>query len=124
MNPILEKVHALAAEGFKINAVGADRAGKNRWRVWIDVALMLPLGEGGEAPHHKISVNLENLPKGISVSGFERYPRQTLEVVASDEGIESLMQEVAREGRAQDCVRFDGAAPDYPHFLTKPNKWN
>ena len=123
MNPILDKIQALYTEGLHINAVGADKITNGRWQVWIGIADMLPLGEGGDLPHHVVKVDLDNLPKGVSAFGFEKYPNEVFEVEASYEGIEHFMREVAREGKAQDLCRFDGDAPTYPHLLTKPTAW-
>lgn len=124
MNPILQKITELHAQGLHVSAVGADRRGSGEWLVWIDLANMLPLGEAGDAPEHAVCVNLENLPQGVSARGWERHPREEMTVQASEEGIEHLMREVCREGRAVEMARFDGPAEHgYPHFLTKPEAW-
>ncbi len=124
MNPILEKITGLYNEGLSISAVSITKRSCGKWRIAVSINSFFPLGEGGELPHHAVKIDTNNMPHGVACSGRERHPDETFEVQASEEGIECLLQEVAKTGYAVDLARHDGAGPDYPHFLTKPAKWN
>ena len=115
MNAILSKAEALWNEGLPIRSITAHNRGHGKWDVQFVIELMLPLGESETS-------NNCDVP-GIVLKGWERYPDQHVEVLASEEGIEELMRQVAEAGGSVDLVRFDGALPQYPQFMTKPVKW-
>lgn len=115
MNPILEKAESLWTEGLPIRSITAHHRGPGRCGVQFVIELMLPLGESETS-------NQCDVP-GIALMGWERYPDEWIEVSASEEGIEELMRQVAHAGGSVDLVRFDGALPQYPQFMTKPVKW-
>jgi len=123
MNAIIQRCQTLRREGYSISAVTIMRDGPGRLRVNISRNNFFPLGEGGDLPHHRITVDFANLPPGMSVHGGDRCPDDVMHLPGNEEQAEALIHELAAYGKAQDWARFDGDAPDYPHFLTKPNRW-
>ena len=123
MSTITDRCVALAADGYSVTAVMIERAGSNRLRIKIILGDFVPLGEGGDLPRHAIDIDMAHVPDGVTVKGTDRVEDEIIEIVGGDEQAEAIIREVARVGDAHDWARFDGAGKDYPHWLTKPNKW-
>jgi hypothetical protein len=107
VNAILSKAESIWKEGLPIRSITAHNRGHGKWDVQFVIELML--GHYDE-------------PRG-TLRGWERYPDQHVEALASEEGIEEIMRQVAEAGHSVDLVRFDGSLPQYPQFMTKPVKW-
>lgn len=122
-NPIIQRCEQLCRDGYSVSAITIMRAGPGRLQVNISRNNYFPLGEGGDLPRHKVTVDLANLPQGITARGFDRCPDDVMSLPGNDEQAEALIKELAEHGKAHDWARFDGETPDYPHWLTKPNKW-
>ena len=122
-NTIADACESLSAEGYSISAVTISRAGRGRLMVAISRNNYFPLGEGdsGESGVH---VDTRDMPDGVTVRGYERCEDYQLHLDGAEEQAEALIGDVATVGQAQDWKRFDGDTPDYPHWLTKPNKWH
>lgn len=123
INPIIDRCEALAAEGYSVSAVTIMRGRPGMLRVAISLATYLPLGEGGDLPHHVVRLNRDILPPGVTIGGLERAEDVVMDIPGGEEQAEALIRDVARVGLAQDWAQFGGPTPDYPHWLTKPNKW-
>lgn len=121
MNEVVARIEALAKEGCSVDSVRCERAGKGRWTVSIGINDMVPLGEGDD---DTITVDRSNLPDGISVFGLERPKDQIVDVRGSEEQMDAIMRDVAKVGESHDMVRIEGDEPSYPHFATKPLRWN
>lgn len=122
-NPITARCEALHAEGYSVSAVMISNAGSGRLRVSISRPDYVPLGEGGDCERHRITIDRKNIPQGVGVSGYDRCEDDVIELLGNEEQAEALIRSVCADGRAQDWARFDGETADYPHWLTKPNKW-
>lgn len=115
-NPIITKCRQLHVEGYRINAVTLTVTGNT-----IDAAIclsnMVPLGEGGDAPHHKITIDRDNVPAGVTVGGCERVEDVHVSVPGNAEQADAMIREIASVGGAIDWRRTDN------RWLTKPNNW-
>ncbi len=122
MNPILARVTALAAGGYHPTAIRVSAANRGRWTVTITLDDFDPPGTTTDG----IAQLRRELPPGVTLRGFERFPDDVTEIRGSAEAVESWLTEVARVGGAPDWARFDPVGKDvagYPTYLTKPTKW-
>lgn len=122
MNPVIARIESLWEEGLPTSSVRVERRGPGSWSAVLSIAAYLPIGEG-DGTCGKYVVTIEPPPPGVLVHGWERYPDQVVELSGSEEQVEAVIVEIAREGRALDWARFDSDAPSYPHFVVKPNRW-
>lgn len=119
-NPLVRECQRLYDEGLPISSVVVCQAGEpGRWRASIGINMMIPHREAGDdpLPHHKITIDDKDLPAGVSLMSWTRYPDQHLMLSGSEEVIEAIVDELAREGQAIDWAQING------DFHTKPNRW-
>ena len=121
MNVIAARCEELAKEGWSISAVTIHLRDGGVLDVVIDRnGPQLPHGEDeGKLPHHEVTVDTTDLPKGITVTGFARPPVDKMELRGNAEQAEALIVGVKEAGAAKDWAVFDGC-----RWLTKPDKWN
>ena len=121
MNPIVKRCEELAKEGWSINAVSIRLAPRGALEVSIDLnGPQLSLNEGGAKVGDKtITVDTDNLPKGVTCFAYERPPAEVMKLLGNAEQAEALIIGVATEGEARDWASFAKT-----RWLTKPNKWN
>lgn len=124
INPIVKKCEALREEGYSVSAVTIRRTGENRLQVNISMNTFVPEAEGSdEIGNYSVVIDRKNLPNGMTIGGFSRVPDEIMHLAGNEEQAEALIKEVATVGEACDFAKFNGDTPDYPHWLTKPDKW-
>lgn len=122
MNPLAAKCMELYQEGYNVSSICISIDG-SALKAIISLANYVPLGEGGELARHTVSIDMDKVPKGVSVSGFDRVEDVVLSLPGNAEQAEAMIIETAKEGQSKDWARVDGDTPDYPHWWTKPNAW-
>jgi hypothetical protein len=122
-NPIVAKCNELHAEGYRISAVSISLAGRGTLRVSISRPTFVPLGEGGKMPMHNVTISSADMPESVTLQGRDRCEDYIFELPGNAEQAEALIHGCAAIGLSLDVARFEGDTPDYPHWLTKPNKW-
>ena len=123
-NPITDKCIELYDEGYNISAVTIMRGNPGKLRVSISRNNFVPLGDGGDSlPNHRVTIDRDKLPDGVTLRGYDRCEDYIMELSGNDEQAAASIIDVAKYGKAIDWAKFDGDTADYPHWLTKPNKW-
>lgn len=123
MNLVAE-LKRFRAEGLNIDAVYLEPAPDGEYYAEISFSNYVPHGEGGDLPRHRVTVDLENLPEGIKVGGWERVQNERISLGKMSEGeAHKLIKLVQVEGAARDIARFDRPGDARGAWLTKPNRW-
>lgn len=124
MKSLIEQIEALVGDGLKISSVYLEPQAGGKYIAVVGISNWLPLGEGGELPHHAVTVDRENLPAGISILGGEKHQDERITIGAmNDEQAEALIRDIARAGAAPDCAGFERPGMHGRAYLTKPTKW-
>ncbi len=134
MNPIIQKCQELYNEGLSVDSVCARFKSLGVW----EISISMNSSKNDRKRCSDAFSDLKNMPKGISVFIWERMPDERFEIRASEEGLASLIHELAVVGCAEDWCKFgESYSPDtpltankilaqqygYPSYCTKPNKW-
>lgn len=121
---IIQKIEAMVLEGLKISSVYLEPEAPGKYVAVIGIANWLPLGEGGEMPHHVITIDRADLPAGISIQGGEKHQDERIELgVMNEEQAEALILDIARAGGAPDIAGFERQGMHGRAYLTKPTRW-
>ena len=124
MNSLIAKLEVMVRGGLKISSVYLEPVACGKYVAVVGIANWLPLGEGDDLPHHAVTIDRDNLPKGITIQGGERHPDERFDLgVLNEEQAEALILEIARAGGGPDAVGFERPGMHGRAFLTKPTKW-
>lgn len=107
-----------AASGLTVRTIDDD---PDHAEVAVSIALMLPMaGSTLTTPRHEVTIDTDDLPSGVGVTGFGRYPDQ-IRIIPLIEPLVDQLAAVERSGIAGhlDVARFDADAPTYPHWHVK-----
>jgi len=120
---IIGRCEALYDEGLSVSSICIEMRDGGGLTAVLSINTFFPLGEGGDLPRHKVTIDRDNCPAGVTIQGWDRHPSVRLDLAGNAEQAEAIIREVARRGQAQDWTAVNHDLPSYPHFLTKPRKW-
>ena len=120
-NQITQKCQECYEDGLSVSAVRITVGQRGMLNVSLSINTYVPLGEGGDMPHHTLRIDRANVPDGVQCGGWDRHEDVTLQLSGNEEQAEALIQVVAEDGNANDTARFDNDG--LVSYLTKPNKW-
>ncbi|MGI8403715.1 MAG: hypothetical protein ACR2OE_02905 [Thermomicrobiales bacterium] len=107
-----------ATSGLTVSTIDHD---PDHAEVAVSIALMIPMsGSTLTTPRHEVTIDTGDLPAGVGVAGFGRYPDQ-VRIISLIEPLSDQLAAVEESGIAGhlDVARFDADAPTYPHWHVK-----
>jgi len=117
-NHALEFILALADEGYHPSTIRIEHTPYG-WRIRVTLDDWAAGGEGGDLPHHKVLIDRDNAPDGVSINERSRFEDQVKPLKHCTEEIaETWIREIAQAGKAPDYARI--GATDW---ITRPIEW-